>query len=53
MKQAGWKRNVLVVSAGANSIVETEFGGSATGAGGAGVVAGGDDIIYVMRGSTR
>jgi type II secretory pathway pseudopilin PulG len=53
MKQAGWKRNVLVVSAGANSIVETEFGGSAAGAGGAGVVAGGDDIIYVMRGSTR
>jgi type II secretory pathway pseudopilin PulG len=53
MKQAGWKRNVLVVSAGANGIVETEFGGSSAGAGGVGVTAGGDDIIYVLRGSTR
>jgi type II secretory pathway pseudopilin PulG len=53
MKQAGWKRNVLVVSAGGNGTVDTEFGGTAAGAGGAGVVAGGDDIIYVLRGSSR
>jgi type II secretory pathway pseudopilin PulG len=53
LKQAGWQRNVLVLSAGANSIVETEFGGSAAGAGGVGVSAGGDDVIYVLRGSTR
>jgi type II secretory pathway pseudopilin PulG len=53
LKQAGWQRNVLVLSAGANAIVETEFGGSAAGAGGVGVTAGGDDVIYVLRGSTR
>lgn len=53
MKQAGWKRNVLVMSAGQNSVVETEFGGSSAGAGGVGVSAGGDDVIYVLRGSTR
>jgi type II secretory pathway pseudopilin PulG len=53
MKQAGWNRNVLVVSPGANGIVETEFGGSAAGAGGVGVATGGDDIVYVLRGSTR
>jgi type II secretory pathway pseudopilin PulG len=53
LKQAGWQRNVLVVSSGANGFVETEFGGDAAGAGGVGVSAGGDDIIYVIRGSTR
>jgi type II secretory pathway pseudopilin PulG len=49
MKQAGWNRSVLVVSPGANGIVETAFGG----AGGVGVATGGDDIVYVLRGSTR
>jgi type II secretory pathway pseudopilin PulG len=53
LKQSGWRRNVLALSAGANGIVETEFGGSAAGAGGVGVSAGGDDIVYVLRGSTR
>jgi len=53
LKQAGWSRNVLVLSAGSDRMVDTEFGGSAAGAGGVGVVAGGDDIIYVFRGSTR
>ena len=53
LKQAGWQRNALAMSAGANGIVETEFGGSAAGAGGVGVPAGGDDVIYVLRGSTR
>lgn len=53
LKQSGWRRNVLVVSAGANSMVDTQFGGSAAGAGGVGVTAGGDDIVYVFRGSTR
>jgi type II secretory pathway pseudopilin PulG len=48
--QAGWNRDVLVLSAGQNGMVQTSFGGaSAT----AGVSAGGDDVVYVLRGSSR
>jgi type II secretory pathway pseudopilin PulG len=49
MRETGWLRDTLVLSAGANGQVETSFGGSATG----GVSAGGDDVIYVMKGGTR
>jgi type II secretory pathway pseudopilin PulG len=49
LRETGWNRDVLVLSAGNNGIVETSFGGTATG----GVSAGGDDVIYVMRGGSR
>jgi type II secretory pathway pseudopilin PulG len=49
LREAGWHRDVLVLSAGANRVVETSFGGTATG----GVMAGGDDVVYVLRGSSR
>jgi type II secretory pathway pseudopilin PulG len=49
LREAGWSRDVLVLSAGANRIVETSFGGTAAG----GVNAGGDDVIYVLTGSSR
>jgi type II secretory pathway pseudopilin PulG len=48
LKQAGWQRNVMVVSPGANGNIETSFG-----AAGVGVVASGDDVVYVLKGSTR
>jgi type II secretory pathway pseudopilin PulG len=46
LREAGWHRDVLVLSAGANGSVETSFGSTA-------VSAGGDDVIYVMQGGTR
>ena len=49
LREAGWNRDVLVLSAGANRVVETSFGGNGT----AGVNAGGDDVIYVISGATR
>jgi type II secretory pathway pseudopilin PulG len=49
LREAGWNRDVLVLSAGINGVVETSFGGAATG----GVSAGGDDVVYVLRGGSR
>jgi type II secretory pathway pseudopilin PulG len=49
LRETAWYRDVLVMSAGANQIVETSFGGTAT----VGASAGGDDIIYVIKGGTR
>jgi type II secretory pathway pseudopilin PulG len=49
LREAGWNRDVLVLSSGSNRVVETPFGGSASG----GVSAVGDDVIYVIRGGTR
>jgi type II secretory pathway pseudopilin PulG len=49
LREAGWNRDVLVLSAGGDGIVDTSFGGDATG----GVTAGGDDVVYVLGGSTR
>lgn len=46
LKYGGWNVDVMVMSAGANGIVETAFGSS-------GSSSGGDDSIYVLRGSTR
>jgi hypothetical protein len=45
-KEGGWTRDAVVISAGANGLIETQFaidGGS----------AGGDDVLYVIKGSTR
>lgn len=49
LREAAWNRDVLVLSAGSNGIVETSFGGTATG----GVTAGGDDVIYAITGGSR
>jgi type II secretory pathway pseudopilin PulG len=49
LREAGWNRDVLVLSAGANRIVETPFGGAPA----AGVLAGGDDVVYVISGGSR
>ena len=49
LREAGWNRDVLVLSAGINGVVETSFGGGASG----GVVAGGDDVVYVITGGSR
>ena len=42
----GWKRDVIVVSAGSNGTMETAFGGDGT-------KASGDDIIYTVQGASR
>ncbi len=42
----GWSYDAIVLSPGSNGMVETAFGAS-------GSSAGGDDVIYVMKGSTR
>jgi type II secretory pathway pseudopilin PulG len=49
LRETGWNRDVIVLSAGVNRVVETSFGGTAT----PGVSAVGDDVIYVIGGSTR
>jgi type II secretory pathway pseudopilin PulG len=49
LREAAWNRDVLVLSAGINGIVETSFGGTASG----GVTGGGDDVVYVIRGGSR
>ena len=50
LRETAWYRDVLALSAGVNQIVETSFGGAASTSG---VSAGGDDIIYVIKGGTR
>lgn len=42
----GWNNDVVVVSAGPNGIIQTAFGGT-------GSSASGDDVAYVIQGSTR
>lgn len=50
VRETAWNHDALVLSAGVNGDVETSFGGaSAT----VGVSAAGDDVIYVIKGSTR
>lgn len=46
---AGWSHDAIVLSAGPNGVVETAFAPAAN----VGQSASGDDIIYVMKGSTR
>jgi type II secretory pathway pseudopilin PulG len=45
-KGGGWKADVIVVSAGQNGIVQTLFGDADT-------ASVGDDVIYVVKGSSR
>jgi hypothetical protein len=42
----GWTSDVIVISAGPNVTIATPFGGTGT-------KAVGDDLVYVVRGSTR
>jgi hypothetical protein len=49
LRETAWLRDVLVLSAGRNQIVQTSFGGTAAG----GATAGGDDVAYVISGATR
>jgi type II secretory pathway pseudopilin PulG len=46
---SGWQKDAFVLSAGANGIVETPWAATAT----VGSTAVGDDVIYIIRGSTR
>ena len=48
-KSGGWSRDTIVISAGANGLFESPFGGSTNG----GSARGNDDIIYVISGDTR
>jgi hypothetical protein len=50
LRESGWSRDVLVVSAGINGVVETSFGGATAAEG---VLVGGDDIAYNLGGTTR
>jgi hypothetical protein len=45
-RYSGWKRDVVVVSAGSNGTLETTFGADGT-------TAAGDDIIYTVQGASR
>jgi hypothetical protein len=49
---AGWHRDVVVISAGSDSVVETAFAPTALAGSGA-APGGGDDVIFVIQGSTR
>jgi type II secretory pathway pseudopilin PulG len=49
LREAGWNRDVIVLSAGANEMVDTSFGGTSTG----GTTAGADDVMYVITGGSR
>ena len=44
---SGWHRDVVVVSAGSNSEIQTPVAGTGVSA------SGGDDVIYVIQGATR
>ena len=46
----GWRHDAFVISAGRNGIIETPF---ADAGGTGGVANNGDDVIYIMTGSTR
>ena len=43
-----WQTDTFVISAGSNGNIETKFGGTAKG-----TTPGGDDVIYVVRGSSN
>jgi type II secretory pathway pseudopilin PulG len=45
----GWGSDMLVISAGSNGNIQTAFGTAAA----AGAVATGDDVVYVIQGTTR
>ena len=45
-RRGGWSYDVMVISAGSNATIQTAFGSS-------GATAAGDDVVYVVQGSTR
>lgn len=45
-RRGGWTRDVVVVSAGSNGVIQTPFGSATT-------IAVGDDVTYVIQGGTR
>jgi type II secretory pathway pseudopilin PulG len=47
----GWTRDVIVLSAGRDSIVQTPFGGTVNGGSGAGTAN--DDVFYTVTGTSR
>jgi type II secretory pathway pseudopilin PulG len=47
----GWTHDVIVLSAGRDSIVQTPFGGTANGGSGAGTAN--DDVFYTVTGTSR
>lgn len=48
-KSGGWSRDAIVISAGANGLFDTPFGGSANG----GTNRLSDDVVFVISGDTR
>jgi hypothetical protein len=48
-RRGGWVNPVLVVSPGSNGVIQTSFGVAGT----AGVTAVGDDVTYVIQGTTN
>ncbi len=49
-KRGGWNHDVVVISAGSNGTVQTPFGSSGSTTG---TTAVGDDVVYIVQGSTR
>jgi hypothetical protein len=45
-KEGGWNKDTIVISPGANGLIETPFAFD-------GNAAGGDDVVYIIKGSTR
>ena len=45
----GWGSDMLVISAGSNRDIETPFASAAAG----GATAAGDDVVFVIQGTTR
>jgi len=48
-RRGGWSRDAFVISAGANGLYDSPFGGNVN----FGMTTSGDDVIYVVRGDTR
>jgi hypothetical protein len=46
----GWRHDAIVLTAGRNGIIETPF---ADAGGTGGTTVSGDDVVFVMSGSTR
>jgi hypothetical protein len=52
-RSGGWSRTVFCLSAGANTLYETAFGGHPTTLLSGGVFRGGDDYFYPIQGTTK
>ena len=51
-QSGGWHHDLIVISAGRNGLIETPFA-TASGSGAGATVRGGDDVVYIVSGSTR